>query len=118
MGSPSIRHGEIWYIDFDPTKGQEIKKVRPAVVLSADSVGLLRVKLVVPITGWSPTYQGKVWLVKVKKSTQNGLAKDSAIDVLQTRSVALERFARKVGALEAPLLEQVKAAMLLVIDYP
>lgn len=118
VGNRPIRHGEIWYIDLDPTKGHEIKKIRPAVVISADSVGVLAVKLVAPITGWSPRYEGKVWLVSVKKSEQNGLGKDSAIDVLQTRSVALERFTKKVGTLEAPLLEQVKAAMLLVIDYP
>ena len=118
MTKPVTQHGEIWFVDLDPTKGHEIKKVRPAVVISADNVGVLRVKLVAPITGWNPRYRHQVWHVRVDKSQQNGLSKDSAIDVLQTRSVALERFVSRVGTLEAPRLEQVKAAFLLVIDYP
>jgi len=45
------RRGEIWDINLDPTVGQEIQKRRPAVVISSDAIGKLRVKLVVPITG-------------------------------------------------------------------
>ena len=32
------KRGEIWLVNFDPTVGAEIKKVRPAVVISSDSV--------------------------------------------------------------------------------
>ena len=30
--------GEIWWADLDPTRGQEIKKKRPVVVLSSDDL--------------------------------------------------------------------------------
>ena len=50
------RRGSIWWVDLDPTRGAEIRKQRPAVVLSAN--GLNRVRrtvVIVPLsTGPSP----------------------------------------------------------------
>ena len=42
--------GEIWLVNFDPTIGSEIRKTRPAVVVSSDAVGRLPIKLVAPVT--------------------------------------------------------------------
>ncbi|MEB3178118.1 MAG: type II toxin-antitoxin system PemK/MazF family toxin [Nostocaceae cyanobacterium] len=39
------KRGEIWLVNFDPTVGAEIKKVRPAVVISSDAVGKLPINL-------------------------------------------------------------------------
>lgn len=33
-----VKQGEIFYLDFDPSKGHEEKKKRPAIVLSNDVV--------------------------------------------------------------------------------
>ncbi len=30
------KRGEIWLVELNPTRGQEIQKARPAVVLSTD----------------------------------------------------------------------------------
>jgi mRNA interferase MazF len=46
------KRGEIWLVNFDPTIGAEIKKVRPAVVISSDAVGKLPIKLIAPVTDW------------------------------------------------------------------
>jgi mRNA interferase MazF len=35
------QRGEVWLIDFDPAVGAEIRKLRPAVVLSVDAIGRL-----------------------------------------------------------------------------
>jgi mRNA interferase MazF len=45
-----MRHGEIWLVDFAPKIGEEIDKIRPALIVSNDSIGKLRLKVVVPIT--------------------------------------------------------------------
>ena len=112
------QQGEIHYIHLNPTKGYEIRKTRPALVISSDDAGILPIRLVVPITGWNASYEGKFWLVPVQPTSRNGLKKSSAIDVMQTRAVSVspERFAAKLGNVEAETLEQVKAALCLVID--
>jgi mRNA interferase MazF len=44
--------GSVWWVDFEPSTGSEIKKVRPAVIVSNDHANnrLDRV-MVVPVTG-------------------------------------------------------------------
>lgn len=52
----SLRRGEVWRVAFDPTRGSEIRKARPAVVLSANGLNRpRRTVLVVPLsTGPAP----------------------------------------------------------------
>ena len=47
-----MKRGEIWLINLDPTLGAEIKKTRPAVIVSADQLGKLPLSIIVPITDW------------------------------------------------------------------
>jgi hypothetical protein len=55
--NPSLpRRGEIWRVNLDPTLGAEIKKTRPAVVVSTDAIGRLPIKLIAPITEWNPPF--------------------------------------------------------------
>jgi len=42
-----VRRGEIWWVDLDPTQGVEIRKTRPAVVMSADAVNRARRTVVI-----------------------------------------------------------------------
>jgi mRNA interferase MazF len=116
-GRPSLRRGEIWRVGFDPTVGSELKKTRPAVVISSDAVGKLPVRLVAPFTGWQEYFEGNLWHVQVSPTRQNGLEKESAVDALQVRSVDTSRFVEKLGRMHPPRLEEVVTAVALVIEY-
>jgi mRNA interferase MazF len=72
------KSGEIWLVDFNSTKAAEIRKTRPAVVISSDAVGVLPIRLVAAMTGWKSSYASKSWLVQIPSTTRNGLVKDSA----------------------------------------
>jgi mRNA interferase MazF len=48
--APIPKRGEVWLVDFDPAIGAEIRKVRPAVIISMDTMGRLPLRMVVPIT--------------------------------------------------------------------
>jgi len=99
-----MHRGEIWLINLDPTIGAEIKKTRPAVIVSEDAIGILPLKVIVPITEWKDRYAVAPWMVRLEPDTENGLDKPSAADAFQVRSVAQERFSRCLGKLgEIPM---------------
>ena len=114
---PNPGRGEVWDVNFDPTVGAEIRKKRPAVVMSIDSIGRLPIKLVAPITGWKAEFSGKIWLVRVQPNKANGLTKVSAIDTLQVKGVDVQRFVTKRGRLTAILMDEISAAIAAIIDY-
>ncbi len=111
-----MKQGEIWEISLSPTVGAEIQKKRPAVIISDDAIGILPLKVIVPITGWKNRFQGALWLVKVEPDNQNNLLKPSAADTFQIRSVSTKRFLRKSGSVSPVVLAEIKTAVKAVID--
>lgn len=57
----SPERGEIWLVRFDPSIGDEIRKSRPAVVVSSSRLTRLRLRIVIPITGWQPRSNQIPW---------------------------------------------------------
>ncbi len=45
-----MQRGEVWLINLDPTVGAEITKTRPAVIVDDDAIGVLPLKVIVPVT--------------------------------------------------------------------
>lgn len=111
------KRGEVWLVSFDPTIGSEIRKTRPAVVISSDAVGRLPVKLVAPVTDWKGHYAPNVWHVRVDPTPANGLSKTSAVDTLQIRGMDRQRFVRKLGEVSPALLEGIVLSIAAVIEY-
>lgn len=97
----TILQGEIWMVEFYPKVGNEIAKFRPAVVVSSNEIGRLPLKTIVPITEWSTQYSHYPWMVKLEKSTCNGLSKASAVDCFQIKNFSHERFIEKLGSVDS-----------------
>ena len=114
MANP--RRGEIWMVNFDPQIGDEIKKERPAVILNLPVEQTFQLRLVTPFTEWQDSFTGRITKVQVVPSKQNGLAKLSAADLLQIRSVSIARFRRKLGVLDAPTLATIVSCVAAFID--
>lgn len=96
-----MRRGEVWLINLDPTFGSEIRKSRPAVIVSEDAIGILPLRVVVPLTEWKERYAIAPWLVRVEPDGMNNLDKSSAMDAFQIRSVSQARFVSRMGQVSA-----------------
>ena len=97
MTSNFSRRSEIWLVNFDPTIGTEIRKTRPAIIISSDAAGKLPIKLIAPITDWKNYFASNFWHVRIEPNPNNGLTKVSAVDTLQLRGIDTQRLIHKLG---------------------
>jgi len=104
-------------VNLDPTTGAEIKKTRPAVVVSSDAVGRLPLRLIAPITGWQDGFERNIWHVRIDPDASNGLTKVSAIDTLQLRGVDVQRFLSRKGRVSATQMDEIAAAIAATVEY-
>jgi mRNA interferase MazF len=104
---------EVWLVNFAPQIGQEISKIRPAIVVNHDSVGFLKLKIVVPIT--DAIKSPKRWVVELSPSQTNGLIKESVADCFQVKSISEDQFIRKIGELTTEEFDSVKLGLVIVL---
>ncbi|HQU35559.1 MAG TPA: type II toxin-antitoxin system PemK/MazF family toxin [Anaerolineales bacterium] len=111
-----MKRGEVWLVNLDPTVGSEIKKTRPAVIISSDLVGVLPLKIIVPFTDWKDRYESAAWMVRIDPDDNNGLSKSSASDGLQVRSVSQQRLVKRLGMLTSIQVAQIVQAVVNVLQ--
>lgn len=70
-----MKRGEIWWVEFDPGVGSEIRKTRPAVVFSNDAANrhLARIVVVPLISNTGRQYPGEA-LVTVQGKPAKAMA--------------------------------------------
>lgn len=103
----NIRQGDIWMVRFYPQVASEISKLRPAVVVSHNTIGKLPLKTIVPITDWKVNYTHYPWMTQITVDKENGLSKISAIDCFQVKNFSNERFVEKIGVINDILLQNI-----------
>lgn len=85
---------DIWLITLDPTKGSEIRKTRPCIIVSPDEMNRwLRTVIVAPMTSTVRSYPSRVPI--------NFDGKDGQIALDQIRTIDKTRLIRRLGAVEA-----------------
>ncbi len=109
--------GEVWDVNFDPTVRAKIQKVCPVVVISSDSIGVLPIRLILPIVDWKDQFSGSFWHVSIKPNDTNGLTKVSVVDPLQLQRVPVKRFINRRGRLNVTLMGEITAATAAIIEY-
>jgi mRNA interferase MazF len=110
-----MHRSEIWLVRLDPTIGTEISKTRPAVIVNDDRIGILPLKVIVPITDWKEIFSTRPWMVCIQPSSENGLNKISGVDTFQVRSVSENRLLKKLGQVDNDTMQQISEALALVL---
>ncbi|MEZ4986017.1 MAG: type II toxin-antitoxin system PemK/MazF family toxin [Saprospiraceae bacterium] len=103
-------------IDLDPTRGAEIQKKRPAIIVNDDVLGKLPLKIIIPLTDWKDRYDIAPWMVKIVPTHTNGLSKKSAADCFQIRSLSQERLIVKLGDIDNSTFFEIKEAVKKVLN--
>ncbi len=100
-----MKRGEVWWVNFDPSVGGEIQKMRPAVVVSNDASNrhLNRVQ-VVPLTSQTTRIYPSDALVTFGSQQTKAMA-----DQLTTASK--QRLMNRAGSLSAADLRSVETAI-------
>ncbi len=111
------RRGEIWLVQLDPTRGQEIQKTRPAVVISSQMFSSIPMRIIIPVATWQTKFQNRPFMIPIQRTDENGLDADSAGNVLQVRSVTTERFVMCLGKVSAAVLQELLAGLVICVDY-
>ena len=98
-------------VNFDPTIGAEIKKTRPAVIVSDQPFNRLRrTVVVVPLSGTHDQTEFPL-LIAIRSS-----ARPSVAVVDQFKAAAKERFIRKLAVASASEMAQISEALATVLN--
>ncbi|MFO0912180.1 MAG: type II toxin-antitoxin system PemK/MazF family toxin [Pirellulales bacterium] len=98
-----MKRFDVWLVNLDPTVGSEIKKTRPAVIVSPDELNShLNTVIVVPLT----TGRAYAFRVPTRVQGHKGVA---ALD--QIRTVDKRRLVKKLGTIRGKTRADIISAL-------
>jgi mRNA interferase MazF len=111
-----LRNGDIYWVNLDPSIGDEIRKKRPVIVLNAGHVRHLRLAIVLPVIGWKAQWENHPFFVSLDPNPANGLAKKSSVDCFQLRAISHDRFLERIGSASEAQMDEMKRAIALILE--
>lgn len=109
------KRGQIWLVSLDPAIGHEIKKTRPALVISNDVNNKLADTItVIPIT--SKTEKIYPFEVLLSKEEAN-LFKDSKVKCNQIRTIDKRRLIKFLSSASEKKLKEIEKAILIHLGF-
>ncbi len=104
------KRGEIWWVNFDPSVGQEVKKKRPAVIISNDvSNKYLKRYQVIPLSSKTGKLYPTETLIKISGKNSKAMAD-------QLTTVSELRFLNKAGEATSKEMENIERIIKLQLD--
>lgn len=100
-----MKRGEVWWVDFEPSRGGEVRKVRPAIIVSNDAANrhLNRLQVVPLTSNTERLYPGEA-LVHLEEGLRKAMAD-------QLTTVAKERLTGRLCTLTQEDLVGVEQAI-------
>ena len=108
------KRGEIFLVCLDPTIGSEIKKTRPALIISNDiNNQFAQTVTVLPITSST----GKIYPFEVILAVgESGLAKKTKVKCNQIRTIDKKRLIRSMGKVSRDKISEIEIALRIHLD--
>ena len=110
MGMVIIQY-EVYLIDLDPTKGHEIQKMRPCLIISPNEMNNnIGTVIIAPMTTKSKLYPSRI---EIEFDNKTGW-----IVLDQIRTVDKSRLIKKIGSITSIEIQNVKSILQeMLVDY-
>jgi mRNA interferase MazF len=107
------RRGDVWLVSLDPTVGHEVKKTRPAVIVTSEAYNQHNwVVLVVPLTSHNTAEYDQVLV----QPPEGGLTNPSVTLPDQLRAVDRQRLVKRLGHRTDPTMRAIDRTLRIVLD--
>ena len=107
--------GEIWLVDFEPARENEVNKTRPAIIITNNTANQFGTTLmVIPLT----SNTNKIFPFQVLlPAEETGLDYDSKAQVEQMRAVGIARMQERLGKVDEVVLGQLENRIKLHLGF-
>lgn len=115
--SSDYRLGSLWLSRFEPSVGTEIRKTRPAVVISGTLFNRRSKVTVLPLTSVQPRDSRLLAVVvPISPIPSNGLDTESFVICVEPITFDKKRFVQYLGELEPDQIQQIESILNTFLD--
>jgi len=103
-----MKKGEIWLVNFDPSAGHEIQKIRPALIIQSSKINSSLVTILPLSSQVQKKNKDDIFL---QKNSKNRLFSDSIIKIHHISSFDQCRFMHIIGSVPTQTIREIEACL-------